>query len=175
MWYHNQVQKKFFYCTVCCRTLYSNCEAQRAYKNLKKMYGIICVTTGNFCVYLQNTQIQTSQTGGQQYSDTSLLVFPDWLFRRLFYHLVVLDGQVEGGPGKVVDVAVGRRQPDEVVVGPEAVEDLAERLLVDVGDVVLPEMVFKVFFFDAPTNKLQPLLRFDPSLTFASETRPYLS
>jgi hypothetical protein len=28
------------------------------------------VTTDNFCFYLQNRVIQTSQTGGQQYSDT---------------------------------------------------------------------------------------------------------
>jgi hypothetical protein len=32
--------------------------------------------TDNFCFYLQNRLIQTSQTGGQQYSDTSPLVFP---------------------------------------------------------------------------------------------------
>jgi len=29
------------------------------------------MTTDNFCFYLQNRLIQTSQTGGQQYSDTS--------------------------------------------------------------------------------------------------------
>jgi hypothetical protein len=29
------------------------------------------MTTENFCFYLQNRLIQTSQTGGQQYSDTS--------------------------------------------------------------------------------------------------------
>ena len=29
-----------------------------------------------FCFYLQNRQIQTTQTGGQRYSDTSPLVFP---------------------------------------------------------------------------------------------------
>jgi hypothetical protein len=29
------------------------------------------MTTNIFCFYLQNRQIQTSQTGGQQYSDTS--------------------------------------------------------------------------------------------------------
>jgi hypothetical protein len=28
------------------------------------------MTTGNFCFYLQNRQIQNSQTGGQQYRDT---------------------------------------------------------------------------------------------------------
>jgi hypothetical protein len=28
------------------------------------------MTTDNFCFYLQNRLIQTSQTGGQQYSDT---------------------------------------------------------------------------------------------------------
>ncbi len=30
----------------------------------------------NFCFYFQNRLIQTSQTGGQWYSDTSPLVFP---------------------------------------------------------------------------------------------------
>jgi hypothetical protein len=29
------------------------------------------MTTDNFCFYLQNRLIQTSQTGGQQYSNTS--------------------------------------------------------------------------------------------------------
>jgi hypothetical protein len=37
---------------------------------------ISCTTTDNFCFYLQNTLIQTSQTGGQQYSDTSPLSIP---------------------------------------------------------------------------------------------------
>jgi hypothetical protein len=32
--------------------------------------GISCMTTDNFCFYLQNRLIQTSQTGGQWYSDT---------------------------------------------------------------------------------------------------------
>ncbi len=34
------------------------------------------MTTDNFCFYLQNRLIQSSQTGGQQYRDTSPLVFP---------------------------------------------------------------------------------------------------
>ncbi len=33
-------------------------------------FGISCMTTDNFCFYLQNRQILTGQTGGQQYSDT---------------------------------------------------------------------------------------------------------
>ncbi len=33
-------------------------------------FWISCMTTDNFCFYLQNGLIQTSQTGGQQYSDT---------------------------------------------------------------------------------------------------------
>jgi hypothetical protein len=36
--------------------------------------------TDNFCFYLQNRLIQTSQTGGQWYSDTSPLSIP-WLGR----------------------------------------------------------------------------------------------
>ncbi len=31
-------------------------------------FGISCMTTDNFCFYFQNRLIQTSQTGGQQYS-----------------------------------------------------------------------------------------------------------
>jgi len=33
-------------------------------------FGISCMTTDNFCFYLQNRLIQTIQTGGQRYSDT---------------------------------------------------------------------------------------------------------
>ncbi len=34
------------------------------------------MTTDNFCFYLQNSLIQTSQTGGQWYSDTSPFSIP---------------------------------------------------------------------------------------------------
>jgi hypothetical protein len=34
------------------------------------------MTTDNFCFYLQNRLIQTSQTGGQWYSDTSFFSIP---------------------------------------------------------------------------------------------------
>ncbi len=34
-------------------------------------FGINCMMTDIFCFYLQNRLIQTSQTGGQWYSDTS--------------------------------------------------------------------------------------------------------
>jgi hypothetical protein len=34
------------------------------------------MTTDKFCFYLQNRLIQTSQTGGQQYSDTSPFSIP---------------------------------------------------------------------------------------------------
>jgi hypothetical protein len=36
------------------------------------------MTTDNFCFYLQNRLIQTSQTGGQWYSDTSPFSLP-WM------------------------------------------------------------------------------------------------
>ncbi len=39
-------------------------------------FGISSITTDNFCFYLQNRLIQTSQTGGQQYSDTSPFSIP---------------------------------------------------------------------------------------------------
>jgi hypothetical protein len=41
-------------------------------------FGISCITTDNFCLYLQNRPIQISQTGGQQYSDTSPFSIPWW-------------------------------------------------------------------------------------------------
>ncbi len=42
-------------------------------------FGISCMTNDNFCFYLQNRLIQTSQTGGQWYSDTSPFSIP-WLW-----------------------------------------------------------------------------------------------
>jgi hypothetical protein len=39
-------------------------------------FGISCVTTDNFYFYFQNSLIQTSQTGGQWYSDTSPFSIP---------------------------------------------------------------------------------------------------
>jgi len=39
------------------------------------------MTTDNICFYLQNRLIQTSQRGGQWYSDTSPLVFPAYIIR----------------------------------------------------------------------------------------------
>ncbi len=39
-------------------------------------FGISCMTTDNFCFHLQNRLIQTSQTGGQRYSDTSPFSIP---------------------------------------------------------------------------------------------------
>jgi len=46
-------------------------------------FGISCMTTDNLCFYLQNSLIQTSQTGGQWYSDTSPFSIP-WLKARRF-------------------------------------------------------------------------------------------
>ncbi len=39
-------------------------------------FGISCMTTDNFCFYLQNRLIWTSQIGGQWYSDTSPCSIP---------------------------------------------------------------------------------------------------
>jgi hypothetical protein len=39
-------------------------------------FGISCMATDNFCFYLKTGLIQTSQTGGQQYSDTSPFSIP---------------------------------------------------------------------------------------------------
>ncbi len=42
------------------------------------------VTTDNFCFYLQNRLIQTSQKGDQQYSDTSPFSIPCYLTLGIF-------------------------------------------------------------------------------------------
>jgi hypothetical protein len=39
-------------------------------------FGISCMTTDNFCFYLQNRLIQTGRTGGEWYSDTSPFSIP---------------------------------------------------------------------------------------------------
>ncbi len=39
-------------------------------------FGISCMTTDNYCFYLQNRLIQTSQTGGQRYNDTPPFSIP---------------------------------------------------------------------------------------------------
>jgi hypothetical protein len=41
------------------------------------------MTTDNCCFYLKNRLIQTSQTGGQRHSDTSLFSIP-WLVLHIF-------------------------------------------------------------------------------------------
>jgi hypothetical protein len=43
------------------------------------------MTTDDFCFYLQNRLIQTSQTGGQWYSDTSPFSVHDWTVLALVY------------------------------------------------------------------------------------------
>jgi hypothetical protein len=48
-------------------------------------FGISSMTTCNFCFYLQNRLIQTSQTGGQQYRDTPPLVFPDCIYKQRYH------------------------------------------------------------------------------------------
>jgi hypothetical protein len=53
------------------------------------LFGISCMTTDNFWFYLLNRLIRTSQTGGQQYSDTSPFSIP-WSILSLRAHL---DGQ----------------------------------------------------------------------------------
>jgi len=43
------------------------------------------MTTDNFCFYLQNRLIQTSQTGGQWYSDTSFFSIPWYFFKKVWW------------------------------------------------------------------------------------------
>jgi hypothetical protein len=51
------------------------------------------MTTENCCLYLQNGPVQTSQTGGQQYSDTSPFSIPQRGER---------DGYGRGAGGEVI-------------------------------------------------------------------------
>jgi len=41
------------------------------------------MTTDNFCFYLQNRLIQTSQTGGQWYNDTSPFSIPALYYKHV--------------------------------------------------------------------------------------------
>jgi hypothetical protein len=58
------------------------------------------MTTDNFCFYLQSRLIQTSQAGGQQYSDASPLVFPEQTHEHMLRHtdfwMERLIGQTDG-------------------------------------------------------------------------------
>jgi hypothetical protein len=49
------------------------------------------MTTDNFCFYLQNRLIQTSQTGGQGYSDTFPFSTP-WLERKTVHFFLLFRG-----------------------------------------------------------------------------------
>jgi hypothetical protein len=51
--------------------------------------GISCITTDIFCFYLKNSLIQTKQTGGQWYSDTSPFSIP-WFEQLQIYSLYSL-------------------------------------------------------------------------------------
>jgi len=101
--------------------------------------------TDNFCFYLQNRLIQTSQTGGQQYSDTSPSSIPRYHLQfwqnfpeqfcfvhdvcRVFPHLLHLavHREVDGAEGARLEL----RQPVGVgvvaVVG-QALEDVQQEL-----------------------------------------------
>jgi hypothetical protein len=60
------------------------CHARKYYRGkyhctvdlLFDWFGVSCMAIDNICFYLQNRLIQTSQTGGQQYSDTSPFSIP---------------------------------------------------------------------------------------------------
>jgi hypothetical protein len=67
LWYVQGILKGAYHCTV---------------DLLFDWFGISCMTTDNVCFYLQNRLIQTSQTGGQQYSDTSPFSIPWYVAHR---------------------------------------------------------------------------------------------
>ncbi len=47
-------------------------------------FGISCMTTNNFCFYSQNRLIQTCQTGGQRYNETSPFSIPWFKFAQMW-------------------------------------------------------------------------------------------
>jgi hypothetical protein len=51
-------------------------------------FGISCMTTDNFCFHLQNRLIQTSQTGGQWYSDTSRFSIPWFIITTMYKQII---------------------------------------------------------------------------------------
>ena len=51
------------------------------------------MTTDNFCFYLQNRLIQTSQTGGQWYSDTSPFSIPCFIIPQYLCNTIDVYGQ----------------------------------------------------------------------------------
>ncbi len=72
------VQPRYIISDQCVQKKEPGCvvEAGNTKGGLFDSLGISCMTTDNFCFYLQNRLIQTSQTGGQWYSDTSPFSIP---------------------------------------------------------------------------------------------------
>ncbi len=66
------------------------------------------MTTEIFCFYLQNKLIQISQTGGQLYSDTSPLVFPDYKLY-MEQHVFKLSLIIEGASEKVSQLIMPKK------------------------------------------------------------------
>jgi hypothetical protein len=60
-------------------------------------FGISCTTTDNFCFYLQNILIQTSQIGGQWFNDTPPLSIPCFDILQLVKPLTFTAGNTKGG------------------------------------------------------------------------------
>ena len=52
------------------------CVVDYSNQGMNDWFAMSCMTTHNFCFYLQNRLFQTSQTGGQWYSDTSSFSIP---------------------------------------------------------------------------------------------------
>ncbi len=61
------------------------------------LFGINCMTTDNICFYLQNRLIQTSQTGGQWYSDTPPFSIP-WFVNSGRKKFCIVDTRTDTDP-----------------------------------------------------------------------------
>jgi len=53
-------------------------------------FGISCMTTDNFCFYLQNRLIHTGQTGGQWYNDTFPFPLLNHFLSLYIYYLITI-------------------------------------------------------------------------------------
>jgi hypothetical protein len=81
-----------FFLAICFSRVYERGKYHCTIDLLFDWFGISCMTIENFGFYLQSRLIQTSQIGGQWYSDTSPFSIPWFHFLQTFlgWHLELL-------------------------------------------------------------------------------------
>ncbi len=98
---------------------------------LSDWFRISCMTTDNFCFYLQNRQIQTSQAGGQWYNDTFPFSIP-W-FNVVYFFVSLVWNQLYDNWHFLICKTVSSKQVKQEVN----------------GTMILPPLVFpaSMYFF----------------------------